>query len=101
MCTATIAHLKQAMERSVPLFGICLGHQLLALAAGASTYKLKFGHRSQNQPCIELGTKRCYITSQNHGGVDKTFREHGIKFALPQLDLHVAGQHGLSPALGD
>ncbi len=67
MCTATIAHLKQAMERSVPLFGICLGHQLLALAAGASTYKLKFGHRSQNQPCIELGTKRCYITSQNHG----------------------------------
>jgi len=40
---------------------------LLALAAGGDTYKLKFGHRSQNQPCIEVGTKRCYITSQNHG----------------------------------
>jgi carbamoyl-phosphate synthase small subunit len=50
-----------------PVFGICLGHQLLALAAGASTYKLKFGHRGHNQPCIEQGTGRCFITSQNHG----------------------------------
>jgi carbamoyl-phosphate synthase small subunit len=47
--------------------GICLGHQLLALAAGANTYKLKFGHRGHNQPCIEEGTGRCVITSQNHG----------------------------------
>ena len=47
--------------------GICLGHQLLALAAGASTYKLKFGHRGHNQPCIEVDTRRCFITSQNHG----------------------------------
>ncbi|MCJ7564169.1 MAG: gamma-glutamyl-gamma-aminobutyrate hydrolase family protein, partial [Candidatus Aminicenantes bacterium] len=50
-----------------PTFGICLGNQILALAAGGNTYKLKFGHRSQNQPCQEEGTKRCYITSQNHG----------------------------------
>ncbi len=44
-----------------------MGNQLLALSAGADTYKSKFGHRSQNQPCIRVGTKRCYITSQNHG----------------------------------
>ena len=47
--------------------GICLGNQLLALAAGARTYKLQFGHRSQNQPCVEVGERRCLITSQNHG----------------------------------
>jgi carbamoyl-phosphate synthase small subunit len=67
MCVSTIMHVKQAMTRGVPIFGICLGHQILALAAGATTYKLKFGHRSQNQPCLEVGTRRCYITSQNHG----------------------------------
>ena len=47
--------------------GICLGNQLLALASGADTYKLKYGHRSQNQPCLEAGSRRCHITSQNHG----------------------------------
>jgi carbamoyl-phosphate synthase small subunit len=67
MCTATIAHVTHAMEQHMPVFGICLGHQILALAAGAHTYKMKFGHRSQNQPCLEVGTPRCYITSQNHG----------------------------------
>lgn len=66
-CTATIAAVRRMMEADIPIFGICLGHQILALAAGADTYKLKFGHRSQNQPCLEEGTKRCYITSQNHG----------------------------------
>ena len=66
-CTQTIQHLRKVMDRSLPVFGICLGSQILALAAGADTYKLKFGHRSQNQPCIEVGTKRCFITSQNHG----------------------------------
>ena len=67
MCAATIAHLKEALARRRRIFGICLGNQLLALAAGADTYKLKYGHRSQNQPCTETGTKRCHITSQNHG----------------------------------
>jgi len=67
MCGATIEHVRRVMERNVPVLGICLGHQLLALAAGADTYKLKFGHRSQNQPCVRAGTSRCYITSQNHG----------------------------------
>jgi len=63
----TIATVREAMERKVPVLGICLGNQLLALAAGGDTYKLKYGHRGQNQPCIEAGTERCYITSQNHG----------------------------------
>jgi carbamoyl-phosphate synthase small subunit len=67
MCEETIEHVKKCMDRKVPILGICLGNQILALAAGANTYKLKFGHRSQNQPSIEVGTKRCYITSQNHG----------------------------------
>ncbi|HCM43570.1 MAG: Carbamoyl-phosphate synthase small chain [Candidatus Kaiserbacteria bacterium GW2011_GWC2_49_12] len=67
MCKATIEHVKKAMADGKPVLGICLGNQLLALAAGASTYKLKYGHRSQNQPCVETNTNRCYITSQNHG----------------------------------
>lgn len=64
---ATIAAVRRLLHENIPLFGICLGSQLLALAAGGDTFKLKFGHRSQNQPCLEEGTKRCYITSQNHG----------------------------------
>lgn len=66
-CTETIANIKKAFETGKPILGICLGNQLLALAAGARTKKLKYGHRSQNQPCIESKTGRCYITSQNHG----------------------------------
>ncbi len=66
-CAATIAAVRRLLQDKVPTFGICLGNQILALAAGANTYKLKFGHRGQNQPCLEEGTKRCYITSQNHG----------------------------------
>ncbi|MCR4281041.1 MAG: glutamine-hydrolyzing carbamoyl-phosphate synthase small subunit [Candidatus Kaiserbacteria bacterium] len=67
MCEETIANLKRAMLHDKPMLGICLGNQLLSLAAGGSTYKLKYGHRSQNQPCIDSETRRCYITSQNHG----------------------------------
>ena len=66
-CTATVETLKKAMEYEIPSFGICFGNQILALAAGAETYKLKYGHRSQNQPCLLEGTKKCFITSQNHG----------------------------------
>jgi len=66
-CTATIRTVQDLMRARTPIFGICLGNQILALAAGGDTYKLKFGHRSQNQPCLEEGAERCYITSQNHG----------------------------------
>ena len=66
-CGKTIATLRRKMKEDRPVFGICLGNQLMALAAGADTYKLPYGHRGQNQPCLELGTKRCAITSQNHG----------------------------------
>ncbi len=67
MNNVTIENTNRAMEKNTPILGICLGSQILALAAGANTYKLKYGHRGHNQPCNELGTKRCYITSQNHG----------------------------------
>ena len=66
-CVKTITTVRSALSRGKPLFGICLGSQILALAAGGDTFKLKFGHRGQNQPCIAVGTNRCYITSQNHG----------------------------------
>jgi carbamoyl-phosphate synthase small subunit len=66
-CRETILTVERLLREKIPLFGICLGSQILALAAGGATYKLKFGHRSQNQPCLEEGTRRCYITSQNHG----------------------------------
>jgi len=66
-CEKTIWHLKSALKDDKPIFGICLGNQLLALASGADTYKLKYGHRSLNQPVLQVGTKRCFITSQNHG----------------------------------
>ena len=67
MVGRTIELVRRALDERVPVFGICLGNQILALAAGADTYKLKFGHRSQNQPCVEVGTRRCFVTSQNHG----------------------------------
>lgn len=64
--TATIQTTKQLLETDIPIFGICLGSQILALAAGGNTYKLKFGHRGQNQPVMD-SNKKAIITSQNHG----------------------------------
>ncbi len=68
-CVKTVEHIAKALQDDKPIFGICLGNQLLGLAAGGGTHKLKYGHRSHNQPVRELGTKKCYITSQNHGFV--------------------------------
>ena len=65
-CAATIDCIRELAEE-VPLMGICLGAQILTLALGGDTYKLKYGHRSQNQPALDLKTNRCYITTQNHG----------------------------------
>lgn len=68
LCDITIKNLKKSIqETNKPIFGICLGHQLLGLASGAKTFKLKYGHRSQNQPTINMKNNQCYITSQNHG----------------------------------
>ena len=68
-CEKTVAHIRTFLNnpKVKPCMGICLGNQLLARAAGANTYKLKYGHRSHNQPVQQVGTTRCFITSQNHG----------------------------------
>lgn len=66
-CGKTIVQIRRLLQRRIPTFGICLGNQLLALAIGADTYKLKYGHRGQNQPVIDVTTNHCYVTSQNHG----------------------------------
>ncbi len=63
----TVEHIRKAMEAGKPICGICMGNQLLAKAAGAKTYKLKYGHRSHNQPVRRVGTNNCFVTSQNHG----------------------------------
>ncbi len=67
LCRQTILQIRNTLSKNIPIFGICLGHQLLSLAAGANTYKLKYGHRSQNQPVLQTDNNRCLITSQNHG----------------------------------
>ncbi|MCL6102559.1 MAG: glutamine-hydrolyzing carbamoyl-phosphate synthase small subunit [Bacteroidetes bacterium] len=67
MCEITVQHIRTAIQQEKPIMGICLGNQLLGLAAGCTTYKLKYGHRSHNQPVLLNGTNRCFITSQNHG----------------------------------
>jgi carbamoyl-phosphate synthase small subunit len=73
LCGPTVKHIKTAMKANKPILGVCLGNQLLALAAGARTFKLPFGHRGQNVPCTDTETGRCYITSQNHGfAIDET-----------------------------
>lgn len=67
MVDTTVDNIRKAMATGKPICGICMGNQLLSKAAGASTYKLKYGHRSHNQPVRQIGTDRCFITSQNHG----------------------------------
>lgn len=68
-CTAIIAEVKKLYDTDIPIFAICLGHQLMALATGADTYKMKYGHRGGNHPVKDLATGRVYISSQNHGYV--------------------------------
>lgn len=67
MADATVANIRKALSEDKPICGICMGNQLLSKASGAKTYKLKYGHRSHNQPVRKVGTNKCFITSQNHG----------------------------------
>lgn len=71
-CTSTIKTASKLINTSTPTLGICLGNQILALAGGADTYKLRFGHRGQNKPCVDMRNSQVYVTSQNHGyGIDR------------------------------
>ncbi|XP_009459378.1 PREDICTED: CAD protein, partial [Nipponia nippon] len=69
LCQETVSNLRRVLDapQPKPIFGICLGHQLLSLALGARTYKMKYGNRGHNQPCLHEDTRRCFITAQNHG----------------------------------
>jgi carbamoyl-phosphate synthase small subunit len=66
-CKQVIAQINAVIKKDIPVFGICLGHQLMGICSGADTFKLKYGHRSQNQPVIRNDGNHCYVTSQNHG----------------------------------
>jgi carbamoyl-phosphate synthase small subunit len=99
-CEKTIHILQKAMLQKKPTFGICLGTQLMALAVGAKTYKLPYGHRAQNQPCLDISTQRCYLTSQNHSyAVDETTLPTGWRVLFRNLnDQSVEGiEHSKDP----
>lgn len=86
-CHETVAILQKAMRKNKPIFGICLGIQMLALAIGAKTYKLTYGHRGHNVPCLDVDTQQCFITSQNHGyAVDETSLPPDWKVSLKNLN---------------
>ena len=97
MMEKTVKHISSAMkENRTPIFGICLGHQLLARAAGASTVKMKFGNRGHNIPCTNMLTGKCHITSQNHGYAVDTD-------SLPAdwMELFVNANDGVAMKLSD
>lgn len=86
LAAEAIHSIRQQLKKSKPIFGICLGNQLLALAAGMRTFKLPYGHRSQNQPVREIKTKRCFITSQNHGFAVRNKMAAGWEVAFENLN---------------
>ena len=88
VCSSTIKTAAELLKTSTPTLGICLGNQILALAGGANTYKLKFGHRGQNKPCLDRQSSQVYVTSQNHGyGIDpKTMKKSGFEVWFENAD---------------
>ncbi len=84
--TATIDTCRKLMDNNIPMFGICLGNQIIGLAAGGTSYKLKYGHRGGNKTVINLQTKQCYITSQNHGFCVRDFEKGGFIEFLKNID---------------
>ena len=87
MCKETIAILQKALKREKPTFGICLGAQLLALAIGGQTYKLAFGHRGQNHPCLDIKHAKAILTSQNHGyAIDEKSLPEGWEVTFRNLN---------------
>lgn len=103
VCTETIKTATKLIKESTPTLGICLGNQILALAGGADTYKLKFGHRGQNKPCIDRRNNRVYVTSQNHGyGINpKSLGKTGFKvwFANADDDTVEGIEHKTKPII--
>lgn len=99
----TINTIRGLVEIGIPMLGICLGNQMIALALGASTFKMKFGHRGQNKPCIDMETGICYVTSQNHGFAvrEDTLKESGLSlWFLNADDMTVEGlKHRKKPVI--
>jgi len=91
----TIDYAREVIRCGIPTLGICLGHQILALASGAKTFKLKYGHRGQNKPCINVENNECFVTSQNHGyAVDERSLE-GTGFKVWMLNIDDKTVEGL------
>ncbi|MFX1489452.1 MAG: glutamine-hydrolyzing carbamoyl-phosphate synthase small subunit [Promethearchaeota archaeon] len=86
MCIKVIEVCRQLIQNNIPTFGICLGNQILGIAAGGHKYKLKYGHRGGNKTVIDTRTKQCYITSQNHGFCVRDFEKNGFKEFLQNID---------------
>jgi carbamoyl-phosphate synthase small subunit len=103
VCASTIKTAADLIKEETPTLGICLGNQILALAGGADTYKLKFGHRGQNKPCVDKRSNQVYVTSQNHGyGIDpKTLSKAGFKvwFSNADDDTVEGIEHKSKPAI--
>jgi len=97
-CTQTIDTVRELLETDTPILGICLGMQILALAAGADTYKLKFGHRAVNHPCLDVQTGRCYITTQNHGYSVSSESLAETKFSARFVNINDKTIEGISHA---
>jgi carbamoyl-phosphate synthase small subunit len=94
---STVDTIRAIVDQEVPYMGVCLGHQLLALAIGAQTSKLKFGHRGGNHPVMDVASGRVYITSQNHGyQVDSATVPTGEGWKVAQISLNDGSVEGLA-----